>query len=272
MIDRTNHSGSPDFSDDATDAPRPLTFRTPEQDRAIRAASEVNGAIEALRRAKDTTSAMPDLTSAILSRVEQSRPFIDAPARRRHRIVKAACVGLTLGGVGCIGYIVVVRPWHVPTPGAIGSVVRGASEDAQSGFASVRRLSSAWATTGVDPLAGPLPSLDVPAVTPITRTSPMVSALTRQVIGPRDADPTQGVSLSNVLPLSSFFGRETTSPNPSVSLSSATMLSDSSLQRSLGLQAQSFSARVREAIKPLSPSSGPIPLAEDSSDAFFTPR
>ncbi len=272
MIDRTNHFGSPDFSDDAPDAPRPLTFRTPEQARAIRAASEVNGAIEALRRAKDTTNAMPDLTSAILSRVEQSRPFIDAPARRRHRVVKAACVGLTLGGVGCIGYVGVSRPWHVPTPGAIGSVVRGASQDAQSGFASVRRISSAWASSASDPFAGPLPSLDVPAVTPSVRTSAMVSALTRQMIGPRDADPSQGVNLSNVLPLSSFFGRDTSASTPAVSLSSATMLSESSLQRSLGLQAQSFGARVREVIKPLSPSSGPTPLAEDSSDAFFTPR
>ncbi len=283
MIDRTNQPGGRSERDEGDGVFQPLKFRTPEQERAIETAAQVNHAIDALRTVRAASSGMPDLTSAILSRVEQSRPLVDAPTFRRHRIARAACVGLVIGGAGCVSYVMFARPWDVRTPGAIGSVVRGASQDAQGGFENVRRLSSAWvsgASSGIanDPTSGPLPAIDAPGVStaaasPALPSSPVFSVLTRQVIGTGNADPARGVTLSNVLPVSSFFGRETVSSGSAAALPSTAMISDSSLQRSLGMQAQSFTARVRAAITPLpATNAGSGLIADDASDAFFTPR
>lgn len=274
MINRTNQSGGPQGpggseGEGAFDA---FQFRTREQARAIEAASQVNHAIDALRSVRSASASMPDLTSAILLRVERSRRLVDAPTHRRHRVVRAACVGLVLGGAGCVSYAVYARPWEVHTPGAIGSVVRGASQDAQSGFANVRRLSSAWVSNAsTDSPAGALPAINAPGIN-VSPATPVFNVLTRQVIGSRDADPIHGVTLSNVLPVSGFFGRESTARASVTTLASGAMISDSSLQRSLGLQAQSLTARVRAAISPLSTSTGASPMTEEVGDAFFTPR
>lgn len=217
--------------------------------------TRVNDAVEALRRAKGAASeGVPDLTSCILSRVAQKRTFVDAKTRQRHRLVRAACLGLAVGIGACVAVVLIDRPWDVRQQGPVARVFASASRDARDSLRQLQAVSRSFTagTTEVATTAGS------------TSNTPVLSRVTRRVIVPSlDALGGEG-SFSNVVPVFSFLGRTDRITASEVSFGALPT-------RSAMDQVGQLTARVREAVSPSKPLNATL-LPIEQGDDFVLPR